>query len=549
MARAKTKLVNGQRVDVNTGQPFANQSRQTTDQFGASALADRVRTTLGTPNIPTNITGRNLTTTPSLSLPSIPPQTESLGLLSSIENSNNQTMEARVREETARFAPGPDEALTRENAQIRNKIGEILGGGGEVAKTDRAYQDEVDPAKRELDQIQSQIRDKTHAYRRRVEAIQNNAVGRETSGMQNAVDEITRSATREIADLSIIEQSKLQNYSTAKDIADRQVAAELEKDRSDLAFLQFVYTENKATLDKAEERQYAFMLAERTRLLAEETFNKQQISNIKLTAAQYGATASDLSAIGQAKTFDEAINAAGKFLGAPFALQMRAQAFQENLQSEALKSEMNKASQEANKLFANTDEAKAVSAIQGQVAQVDELLTNLVGTADRNMSDENWATISKNSSAVRAIANAEARSLNPDLAKRADGGDLASEEAIARQATQLFNKYSGGSAASISNLKGAVRQLDSSYQARIKQANLVLKNFQQLYPQAQILTTYQQVNGVSLKDKLAEAQTHGAQPVQIIEYLQNDPIVGPQIIQSLQSGYTPLQIFNYLQSQ
>lgn len=210
----------------------------------------------------------------------------------------------------------------------------------------------------------------------------------------------------------------------------------------------------------------------------------------------------------------------------------------------------NKLSIEADKAYNDTIEAKSLTAIQGQVQQLDTFFKNKVGTSDRKMGDEKWTSISKDSSAVRLIANAEARALNPDLARRADENDQSAVEGLGNQADQAYKKYFGGSAGNVTNLKSAVRVIDSSYEARVNAAKVAKQRIQQLYPSSATLNRYTDVNGSSVRQKLEQAsKVGGFQPVQILDYLKNDPILGSQINSSLNAGYTHLQIYEYLMKQ
>lgn len=243
---------------------------------------------LGRPvSTPTAITPLDLTgsATP-LVTPPAPPTSQAGAFIQSTQDSVDQ----RAKDYAASIIDqNKTSELKATDKTFREKIAELLGGPGQTERTDKAYSRSVDPAKKELDDIQNQIRAKTLAARRQAEEIQKNKQGLFGGAVEQEVNRVNRENARELADLSIIEQAKLTNYSTAKEIADRKVAIETEQQKNELDAYKFFYAENKADLTKAEDRQFTLMINERERLLNEETATKKTINDIVLNALQNGA--------------------------------------------------------------------------------------------------------------------------------------------------------------------------------------------------------------------------------------------------------------------
>ncbi len=187
---------------------------------------------------------------------------------------------------------------------------------GQQQLTAEQYQTEgVDTAKKELDDITNQINTKSLAYRRQIEEIQKNTRGQYGESVDQDVGVIQRQAASELADLAVIQQAKNQNYSTAREIADRKISAELEQDQNQLDALKFFYSENKDQLNREEDKQFELAINERERLLTQEKADKQTISEYGFEALKNGASVDDAKRILGAKSPEEALTLAGPYIG------------------------------------------------------------------------------------------------------------------------------------------------------------------------------------------------------------------------------------------
>lgn len=168
-----------------------------------------------------------------------------------------------------------------------------LTAPGQDSLTSSAYETEgVNTAKKELNDINAKIESRRLDYRRQIERIQKNEGGLETSGVQGEIGRVEREAASELADLAIIQNAKNNSYDTAREIADRKVAAEMEIGSKKLDALKFLYEENRDQFNKDEDRQFNLMISERERLLTEQATEKKAVNDLALNALQNGAPAS-----------------------------------------------------------------------------------------------------------------------------------------------------------------------------------------------------------------------------------------------------------------
>lgn len=175
----------------------------------------------------------------------------------------------------------------------------------------------VDLAKKELNDINNQIIQKQVGNRRAIEEIQKNKERYTGTGMQNAIDRQNRASTAEQADLAVIQMAKNNNYSAAKEIADRKVAAQLEQQKNEYDAAQFDYEENKDQYTKSEQRQFEALQGERKRLLDAEETKLKSINDLAIEAAKNGAPLDVIKAIQGATDINSALVAGAKYMKAP----------------------------------------------------------------------------------------------------------------------------------------------------------------------------------------------------------------------------------------
>lgn len=201
------------------------------------------------------------------------------------------------------------------NNSLDSLLKEITGAKGKSALTDENYRDDVDPAKKELDDINNQILAEQTSLRRRQEAIEKNSRGATSEGLAQELRAVEKESLSKQADLSIIQMAKQNNYFGAKEIADRKVAAQLEDQAQRLQILQFTYQENKELFNKQEQRQFETQQGERVRLLEKEGVELKAVNDLAINALQNGAPVDVVRKMQTAKSQDEALSYGGQYIG------------------------------------------------------------------------------------------------------------------------------------------------------------------------------------------------------------------------------------------
>lgn len=188
-------------------------------------------------------------------------------------------------------------------------------GGQSTRKTDLYDSEGVYEKQKAYNSIVNTMNAKDLAYRRKTEAIRNeNPTGQLESGQQIAIEKIDREWASEKADLAISAAFARDDYDLAKTIVDDKIAAETEGLTTELAGLEFFYTQNYNRLSDAQKT----LLAQQTQQVTQELEEKKallaDVSKVQLAAAQNGAPASIIVAIGKAQDVGSAIAASGGFL-------------------------------------------------------------------------------------------------------------------------------------------------------------------------------------------------------------------------------------------
>lgn len=323
-------------VEINPGDDASVQQQiQSIDASQNQASAKQSAPVTPTSNA--TINSNNMAPTTPITPVAAPTPTMAAGLQGSIEE--------QARSYTDSVVKADEVAMAEKNktTSFNSLIEKARGTSGKTALTDKAYTDTVDPAKKELDQINADIRAEQASLRRQVERIEK-AGGGLVSGQNVEIDRLTRESIAKQADLSIIQMAKQNNYATAKEIADRKVSAQLEADKQELEVLQLTYNEYKDLFTKQEQRQFETNQAERNRLLKKEETELKAVNDIALDAQQNGAPTDLVKQALRAKTQEEAIGLVGSYVGKLDRDKARAQMYTESLQQQKLLKELNPSS-------------------------------------------------------------------------------------------------------------------------------------------------------------------------------------------------------------
>lgn len=266
--------------------------------------------------INTGISGANLAPTSDFKVNPVMPSTAYTGLGESIGQMTNTFAENQAKQ--AESLRQQQELQAKEQATQKSKtslIDKLLGRSTETQLINQQYQDTgVDKARAELNDINNQIIAEQVGLRRRVEAIDKNFQGT-VQGKADEIDRITRESTSKQADLAVIQLAKQNNYSAAKEIADRAIQAQLEKQQKEIEAYKLDYQDNKELFTKAEQRQYEAEIKKKDRELAKEDERLTLISNLSLEALKAGAPANIVAQMRKASTVEDALRIGGIYIG------------------------------------------------------------------------------------------------------------------------------------------------------------------------------------------------------------------------------------------
>jgi hypothetical protein len=184
------------------------------------------------------------------------------------------SLQGQMEAFTANLKTTADSAKNKKDASGQMLADAMFGEQGETAITDALYSKEggVDEVKQELDDINSQILQEQEGLRREIEALQDNPEGLTRSGVAGKIDEARRKSLRTQADLAVVQLAKQGRYDSAKTIADRAVAVQMEKQKQTLDTLKFIYAENKDEFSKVDQRAFETAYKERERLVQNEEY-------------------------------------------------------------------------------------------------------------------------------------------------------------------------------------------------------------------------------------------------------------------------------------
>jgi len=264
---------------------------------------------VSTPNAST-ITSNSLSTPENpinLATPPIP--TESPALQADIQ-AGTDAYTANL-EAQAKAAEAP-----KQNA-LNDYISQLTQAKGITGLQNDAYaiKGGVNDITPELNDINDKIRQEQRALDLAKRAVTEKGGGL-AGGAQAEINNLERVSLQKQADLSIIQMAVQGRYDSAKEIADRAVSAQLEKQTNDLAILKFNYEENKELFTKAEQRAFEAAQGDRERKLEAEKENKKSIYDLGIQASADGAPTSVVQRMLQAKTREEALALGGSYIGA-----------------------------------------------------------------------------------------------------------------------------------------------------------------------------------------------------------------------------------------
>jgi hypothetical protein len=214
------------------------------------------------------ITSTSLSGGGSFNIQNLPPSTSSAGMLGEIESSVD-TFSKDLEAEKSRTE-------TDYKSSFEDFARGVLETPGETELTAKAETKAgVDDLNLELKGINDQLRKEQHALRRQIEAIQDNKAGLFGGAVNQEINRVQGESLRRQADLYVIQQGVQGKYDSAKAIADRAVAVQMEQSQRKLNILQLNYERNKDLFTKAEQRAFETKQADRQFKIQEQAYRER----------------------------------------------------------------------------------------------------------------------------------------------------------------------------------------------------------------------------------------------------------------------------------
>lgn len=218
---------------------------------------------------PGPITSSNLTPTSAITVPSPTTTSSAPGLQGMIETQTKQFDDQFTKD----LADQKAQNQQKTTSSLESLLTQMTQAKGEAALTDQAYKTQgVDETKTQLKDINNQILREQEALRKQTEAIQTRPGTATASERQREINQVERESLRKQADLSIIQLARQGQYDSAKEVADRAVALQLEEQKQKLDTYEFIYKENKDLFSESDKRLFETLQAERKMKLDNEEF-------------------------------------------------------------------------------------------------------------------------------------------------------------------------------------------------------------------------------------------------------------------------------------
>lgn len=246
----------------------------------------------------------SIKTQPSLTLPETKTDVKTTGMRTMVDELQTQN---KAREEAFQ-ASQKDLKDSMQNLQdFPERAGEIREEEG------------VNTFRRGVDEIDALIASRSRALDRQIELLESQPISGSMATRQQ--QKIQREATRELADLSLIQNARSGRLETAQAIASERIELELMPYEQQLEFDKFFYEENRDFLTDSEDKAFKLRIANEEREYAEERERVTQVTDLMLAVAELGASPTLIKQIANAETLEEAIGYASGVFGEEIARQ------------------------------------------------------------------------------------------------------------------------------------------------------------------------------------------------------------------------------------
>lgn len=267
------------------------------------------------PITPTPIDANSLGNTQPFKLPNQQTPTLASGLngyISSLSTADSLGQQLQRENQMALDTAG------KKKTGLTQKLADYFSGRkGEATLTGEAYDTEgVDVAKKALGEVNTKITAIDVKANEEIKKIRENRVGASASAINDEIERVQREAATDKADLYLEKLVAQGDYDSAKEIADRKVAMQLEADSMQYEALKLAYEDNKDQYTSAEQRAYELKLDQYKTSIETEKEEKTAINELAINALSNGAPSSLVQQALKVKTQDEALGLIGSYVNA-----------------------------------------------------------------------------------------------------------------------------------------------------------------------------------------------------------------------------------------
>lgn len=253
-------------------------------------------------------------------------------LISSVNAQQNALKQRQEEARSQQTIQSQDEVerLRNNRQDLEARITGNIQGIADVQRSRLQMEEDagIGELSQEVVEIQNQIDERDLFYRRQVEQIQGSGI---TMAQANArINSVQRERATELADLSIIENARLNRLDTAQALVDRKVQLKIQPLQTELEAFKFQFQANESLFTQAEGRRYQELVADKERKLTEARQDSMILEETKYqllqNALKSGAPNLVLQDIQSSSSRQEAIRSAGKYSIDPMELEQIATA-------------------------------------------------------------------------------------------------------------------------------------------------------------------------------------------------------------------------------
>lgn len=200
------------------------------------------------------------------------------------------------------------------NTSLEDYVGGLTGQKTKTEITSDEYSKGVDLIKPELDKINADINAEVESTRQKLLKLEKNPNGLFGGALTDEMNRIETESLHRQASMAVKQMAIQGRYDSAKEIADRAVEIQFEKETNRIEALRVNYEDKKDLFTTAEQREFESKQSDRERELDQKKEDAKLMSDMSIDALKGGASADTAAKIRSAKTIEDAIKLGGKYL-------------------------------------------------------------------------------------------------------------------------------------------------------------------------------------------------------------------------------------------